>query len=269
MRTIASFLILASLSACSGAKEDVDDSAGTDDTAADSGDTGTDTDTQADSPFPLDATTVEEAYNLIVMPGSVYMFSVMTASFGDGVCPAIIEQSDTAFAVAGDCTATDGTQYVGSFRVDLASELEGTVAYDGWGYTAPSGESLLADGTHSLTSNTFAATGAESLEVAIRFPEDGGGQIQFSGVWTEFSVGLGGEDGTIPLNAKVDVNEGPHTGLLSSAGDFVYDGMCGGPVSGTVVLSGSQDVYLAPQGCDDMGCIPWTAQDGTSGEVCR
>lgn len=268
MRTIASFLALSVLAACTGAKDDTTED--TADTATDSGDTGTDTDTDVDGPFPLDASTVEEAYNLIVMPGSVYLFSVMGASFGDGVCPEIVEESATVFAVAGDCTAMDGTAYVGSFRVELASELEGSITYDGWGYTAPSGESLFADGTHGLTANTFTATGTESLTVSIQFPDaDNGGFISFSGVWTEFAIGLGGEDGSYPLNARLDVNEGPHTGLLTSAGDLMFDGTCSGPVSGTVVLSGSQDVYLAPQGCDDMGCIPWTAADGTTGEVCR
>lgn len=268
MRTFSFLLAAAALTACSGAKDET-----TDDTGADTGDTAADTDTDTDTAlgaFPLiDAATVEEAYGLVQMPASVYMFSAFSVGFGDGVCPQVVTETDTELDVLGDCTSTDGTTYTGRFHVVLSSETEGTVTYEGWGFTEGT-QSMLANGTHTVSSTSFSATGTESLDVAITFPnEDGGEPISFSGRWTEFSVGVGGSDGPMPMNATVAVESGPHTGNLVSSGDFVWASDCGSPVGGTVILSGSQDVYLAPQSCDADGCIPWTAADGTTGEVCQ
>jgi hypothetical protein len=265
MRLIAPVLFASILAACSGGKTPSDDSA---DTGADTG-SDTDTDTTVDTPYPLRADTVADAYRIVVVPGLVYLSSFFSA-YGDGVCPTIVTETETEFAVQGDCTASDGTTYVGSFQVLLTSETSGTVTYAGWGFTTPDGEMLFAEGTHGLGANSFTATGDQTLHVDLEYPaSEDFPSMSLSADWTNFDIGLGGGDGSTPVNAHVVVAEGPEVGVLDASGSFVYESTCGGPVSGTVVLSGSQDVYLAPQGCDENACIPWTAADGTTGEICE
>ena len=273
-----SLLLALSLVACGG--DDKSDTASTDTATDTATGTSTGTGTTAD-PYPLtNDMQVQEAYLAAQMPSLVYLMTIFTAGFGDGICPAMAE-TETTSTITGDCTSTDGTAYVGSVTMTMAAN-GARITYDGWGWSAEGG-SILIDGTHALTMEGGVATAESGDSLAVTLVEEG---MDMAAEFTSFDQNMpffSAEEGTYGVQAAFTLAGMGGSGALSVEGDMVYTQACGEQLatadgmdpadaspdleSATFTLTGSQVVTLTQAECGAV-CMTWTGATSGTGEVC-
>ncbi|MEN9786327.1 MAG: hypothetical protein RLZZ299_1591 [Pseudomonadota bacterium] len=277
MRSLSLILAL-SLVACGG--DDTSDTGSGTDTATETATgTSTGTGTTAD-PYPLtNDAQVQEALLASQVPSLMYLMTIFTTAFGDGTCPTMTE-TETTFTATGDCTAADGTEYVGSVTMTTTAS-GGRITYDNWGWSAD-GEAVSMHGTHALTMEGGVATSEadDGLTVSITGP------MTLSADFSSFDQTMpffGAEARTYGMQSAFVLQGMGGEGALTVDGEMVYTQACGeqlasadgmdpaeaGPdmASASYTITGSQVVTVTQTECG-ADCMTWTGATSGSGEIC-
>lgn len=243
-----------------------DDTASSTDTA-DTHDTSADTDTggQDDGYVVSGESTAAAALVGSQLPASIFVVTLFASSQATD-CPVVTEVSSTTTTIDGGCTDENGTTFSGTVTIVQASEDRGTIDFDAWIVEDVSGTRASADGL---------------VDIEINGEQMGLGGTFLGATYRDASYGVPTEvsftytSWTQPLDPDFPLAAGISTGAMtidgtpvSMSGDWDYVMECTArPTGGALVVTGGNvATFDFETACD--ACVPWTADDGASGEWC-
>ena len=245
-------------------KDDTADTATPGDTA-DTNDTN-DTDTGPDDGYVVSGeTTAAAALVGAQLPGSIFVVTMFNAGMGAD-CPVVLEVDQDTTTITGGCTDDNGTAYEGLVTLTQTSDDAGTADYDAWIVEDAGGTRTSIDGLVDI-SLVGDALGLGGSFLGATYRDAG------MGVPTEVSYTY--TDWNQPLDADFPLPAGISTGGMTIDGTAVAmtgtwditEQCTSRPTSGALVVSGGNvTTFDFEGGC--AACVPWTADDGASGEWC-
>jgi hypothetical protein len=239
----------------SGNPSDTGDTASINETGGESGDT--------DDRTGFAVTDEESAAAALI--GSQLPVSLVLVSFylgaDEGGCPTIVDDGAGTITYTGGCTSSDGTTYAGNFSF-VQSTGSSTLTFSGWSISRADLDYSLDGVVNVSSSNVFSG---DALAASYRGSGIGlNTQHDYTfASWTQPTSGLFPLPTSFEGSATINGESIAYTGAWSWSDDCTSR-----PSEGTLIAQGTNATTFNLSGaCEE--CVPWTTDDGLSGEWCR